>query len=239
MSVGILKILELVTVQPPAISLTRFEAHFHDAGALIFQIMRRPNRLRRGIFPSGGPTPRLIRHGLVESDADFYFAGRHVPGAGNGGGLHHHWRLISMVGSISVCRKKPCSRGGHNCYCRQPEPEPEITVLSPGRFAQWSRRRSLGEAREAPREALREAGTHDARRAVIGVPSLAEEVDSLVENLDVTVIEALLELSSSRGIEPEVVAAWVKRDPVLRARVQEEASVTGQLKGGRRAQLPL
>ena len=144
MSVGILKILELVTVQPPAISLTRFEAHFHDAGALIFQIMRRPNRLRRGIFPSGGPTPRLIRHGLVESDADFYFAGRHVPGAGNGGGLHHHWRLISMVGSISVCRKKPCSRGGHNCYCRQPEPEPEITVLSPGRFAQWSRRRSLG-----------------------------------------------------------------------------------------------
>ena len=74
---------------------------------------------------------------------------------------------------------------------------------------------------------------------MIGVPSLAEEVDSLVENLDVTVIEALLELSSSRGIEPEIVAAWVKRDPVLRARVQEEASVTGQLKGGRRAQLPL
>jgi len=74
---------------------------------------------------------------------------------------------------------------------------------------------------------------------VSGVPTLAEDVDRLVEDLDITVIEALLELSATRGIEPEVVAAWVKRDPVLRARVHDEASVTGQLKGGRRARLPL
>jgi len=60
MSVGILKILELVTVQPPAISLTRFEAHFHDAGALIFPNNAATQPTPAWNFPSGGPTPRLI-----------------------------------------------------------------------------------------------------------------------------------------------------------------------------------
>lgn len=72
-----------------------------------------------------------------------------------------------------------------------------------------------------------------------GAPSLAEDVDRLVEDLDVTVIEALIELARSRDLEPETVADWVKRDPVLRARVYGEASAAGLLKGGRAAQLPI
>jgi hypothetical protein len=65
----------------------------------------------------------------------------------------------------------------------------------------------------------------------------AVEIDSMIEDLDISLMDAILLWVEKRKLEPEVAADLVKRDPVLKDRIFEEARELSLVKGGRSPRL--
>ncbi len=72
-----------------------------------------------------------------------------------------------------------------------------------------------------------------------GSNTFAAAIDAIVWDKDVTVMEAVLMYAEDVGIEPETVGDMVKRDPVMRSKIEAEAADLCMLKGGRPPQLHL
>lgn len=68
--------------------------------------------------------------------------------------------------------------------------------------------------------------------------TLAEIIDNIEEELDVGTMEAVLVFAERHDIEPETIGEWIKRDPVLKGKIETEASSLSLLKGGRPHPLP-
>lgn len=67
--------------------------------------------------------------------------------------------------------------------------------------------------------------------------NFVEEIESLKRKKKIEYIEAIVLWSEENKLEIETVATWVKKDPVMKARIQFEAENLNYMKKG--ARLPI